>query len=353
MCAEPAAWPTPHRPSPPRTWSELVRRIGDTPLVPIGVEVDGKRWTVLLKLESANPFGSIKDRTAYGLIRSLEVEHASENELTIVESTSGNLGAALAQMCRLRGHQFIAVVDPKVVPANLALIKAAGARIELVSEADETGNYLAARIARVQEICAATSVAHWSNQYARAANPRVHYLQTGPEILRQAGGNIDLVVVAVSTGGTLSGIATFMRSASPGTTVIGVDVEGSVALGGRPSTRWLTGIGANRRSHFVGDRHLDERTWVADALAIAICRKLHNEAGLYLGGSSGAVLAACISHLRRHTKVRRAVCVCPDDGAKYRESLYDDGWVRDREIDLNRALEKLAARGLRFMPVTE
>src|SRR5262249_47554480 len=113
-------WSALRRP-PPATWADLVRRLGKTPLVSIPAEIGDRQWTVRLKLEGANPFGSIKDRTAYGLIRSLELEYARASRLAVVESTSGNLGIALAWMCALRGHSFIAVVDPLVAPDNLAL----------------------------------------------------------------------------------------------------------------------------------------------------------------------------------------------------------------------------------------
>jgi len=342
-------WSALRRP-PPATWADLVCRLGKTPLVSIRAEIGDRQWTVRLKLEGANPFGSIKDRTAYGLIRSLELEHARASRLAVVESTSGNLGVALAWMCALRGHSFIAVVDPLVAPDNLALIEAAGARIVLVTGADDTGNYLAARIEQVRQICTRNPAARWSNQYARAANPQVHYLQTGPELLRQAGSRLDLVVLAVSTGGTLAGVASFLRSASPSTTVLGVDVMGSAALGGAPGRRLLTGIGASQRSLFVGDRHLDGRTWVDDATAIATCRMLAAGTGLCLGGSSGAVLAACMDYLGRHPRLRHPVCVCPDDGTRYRHTIYNDTWITEHDIDLNQATERLTALGLRFAP---
>jgi cysteine synthase A len=257
---------------------------------------------------------------------------------------------ALAEMCRLRGHTFVGVVDPKVSPANLAAMKRAGAQVEWATRADETGNYLQERIARVRAMCAAEPGVYWSNQYGRSANPRVHYLQTGPELLRQAGRDLDCVFVAVSTGGTLSGVGAYLRAASPLTTVIGVDALGSMALGGSRGTRWLSGIGATCRSNFVGAQHLDERSWVTDAEAIAVCRKLAAEAGLSLGGSSGAVVAACLRYLEEHPFIRRPVCLCPDDGDRYRTSLYDDDWVRDHDIDLASALARMDADDLRFGP---
>ncbi len=246
MPAEPARLSTLSGPSggpPPATWDELVRRIGETPLAPVRVRMGRREWTLLLKLESHNPFGSIKDRTAYSLIRALEIENAAEGRLTVVESTSGNLGLALAAMCRLRGHSFVAVVDPKVSDYSLGVMRRLGARVEMVTRADATGNHLAGRIARVREICDSQPNVHRSNQYARSANPRVHYLQTGPEILRQTGSDLDCVLVAVSTGGTLGGIGAYLRSASPLIQVIGSTPGGRWRSAGAPGRAGSLGSG--------------------------------------------------------------------------------------------------------------
>jgi 2,3-diaminopropionate biosynthesis protein SbnA len=353
---EDAGSPGTARKTPPTSWEELAARIGGTPLAPVEVRLGRRRWTLLLKLEGHNPIGSIKDRTAVGLLRSLEARHPGEGALTVVESTSGNLGAALAAMCRLRGHSFIAVVDPNVSAENLGWMERFGARIEMADRADESGSYLADRIELVRRICRTEPNVHWTDQYSNPANPRIHFRQTGPEIVRQAGHDMDCVFAAVSTGGTLAGITRYVRAASraaaarggPGVKVIGVDAVGSLALGGRPGLRRLTGHGASCRSDFVDIEDLDEIRWIGDADTIAMCHKLTTEAGLCLGGSSGAVVAACVQYLIRHPDTRKPVCVCPDGGFKYRESIYHDAWVRDREIAVDDALARYEELGLRF-----
>jgi 2,3-diaminopropionate biosynthesis protein SbnA len=330
----------------------MVHRIGRTPLIPMEVRIGGRRWVLRLKLEGHNPLGSIKDRTAYGLIRSVEQERAADDPLTIVESTSGNLGAALAAMCKLRGHSLIAVVDPKTSPSNLSLMEHFGAEIEMVHRQDEAGSYLDERLARVKSICADEG-ASWTNQYANPANPGIHFRQTGPEIIMEAGHDTDFVFVAVSTGGTLAGIAGYLRSLRPKviTKVIAVDAVGSVALRTWPSTRKLTGYGSSCPSNFVDVGQMDGNAWVDDAETVATCRKLSEEAGLCLGGSSGAVVAASVRQLARNPHIRKIVCVCPDDGHKYRDSIYDDGWVRDRGIAVDETLDRYDAMRLRFAPL--
>lgn len=338
----------------PRTWDEFVSRLGETPIVPVRVSVRGRPHEVLLKLEGHNPYGSIKDRTAYGLLASAEARAGRDHGLTIVESTSGNLGVALAALCRLRGHDFIAVIDPKVQTRNLDLMGHLGARVELVTDADENGNYLAARLRRVRELLAEHPERRWTDQYGNVANPLAHARQTGPEILAQTGGT-DVVFTPVSTGGIAAGICTYFRRVSPATRVVAVDVAGSVAIGGESGPRCLTGIGANVRSRFLWRGapvpirpEIDDKAWVPDADAVAMCRKLRDETGLEVGGSSGAAIAACLDYLRVHPHTTRPVCVCPDGGWKYWDSVYDESWAEQSDLDVAGASARIEDEGIRF-----
>lgn len=332
----------------PGDWTTLLRGIGGTPMIPIPVRLGRRRQTLHVKLESYNPFGSIKDRTAYSLIRSLETDQCCSDRLTVVESTSGNLGVALAGLCGIRGHSFIAVVDPKVAPENLSLMRRLGAKIEMVDEPDDTGNFLAARIRRARDICGRTADAYWSNQYENRANPTIHYLQTGPEIWQQTAPDLDAVFVAASTGGTLSGVSASLRKVSPLTSVLGVDMQGSAALGGTCGPRELTGIGASRRSRFVQTGDADRVCKVHEAEAIAICRKLADEADLRVGGSTGATVAACLRHLEDHPLAGHVVCISADSGQRYRSTLYDDRWIEEHGIAVEDAMDRLESRGVRF-----
>lgn len=332
------------------SWDDLISDIGGTPTVPVEMWIGRRRWTLWLKLEGHNPLGSVKDRTACGLIRAAETQRLFQRPLHIVESTSGNLGAALAAICEARGHSLTAVVDPKTTRRNLALMAEHGARVEMVDAPDADGSHLRARIARVRDI-AEREGAYWTNQYANRANPDVHYLWTGPELVDDVGEDLDAVFVPVSTGGTLAGIARYVRSELPrAPRLIGVDAAGSAALCGAHAERRLPGFGASFPSRFIAREHLDAVEWIPDAETVAVCRKLADEAGLFLGGSSGAVVAACVNHLGRHPGLNKPACICPDGGAKYADSIYDDGWVRAHGLDLDNALDRLDHLRLRFAP---
>lgn len=308
-------------------------QVGNTPLARIALRIHGRHRVVYLKLEGANPCGSLKDRTAQSLIEELEQRGALERGSVLVESTSGNLGVALAWIARRRGYRFIAVIDPKTTSENVSRLLRLGARIELVDTPDEAGGYLLARIERVRQLCASSPAYVWPDQYANPANPRAHEQGTGPELLQQLAGDLDAVFVAVSTGGTLAGLARFLRRESPGTRIIAVDAYGSVALGGSPGPRLLTGIGASRPSSFVTADLYDEHILVRDAEAFAFCRALASATGLAVGGSSGATLAACAHVLARDPDHERVACLCADRGQSYASTIYSNRWLARHGID--------------------
>src|SRR5438309_8824814 len=161
---------------------------GGTPIEHLVASIDGRERPLALKLEGANPCGSLKDRIARSLMRDLEQRQLLSPDSIVVDSTSGNLGVALAFLARARGYRFRAVVDPRTQPRHLEWMRELGAEVDMVSSPDATGGYLLSRLARVRELCASSSRFAWTNQYENPANPRAHYQETGPEILRQLGG---------------------------------------------------------------------------------------------------------------------------------------------------------------------
>ncbi|MEK6278968.1 MAG: 2,3-diaminopropionate biosynthesis protein SbnA [Acidobacteriota bacterium] len=316
----------------PSALSSRINWIGNTSLKSIYLNIDGIARKVHLKLEGENPAGSVKDRTAIALIQHVEAQKLIKQGSVIIESTSGNLGVALALICRARGYQFLSVVDPKASRENVMRMRALGADIEQVHEADAKGGYLLARLARVQELCRKSDGYIWTNQYSNAANPQVHYSSTAPELHRQMNGRVDAVFVAVSTGGTLAGIGRFFREKSPATRVIGVDAKGSVVFGGLPGPRRLTGIGSAQQSNFITSDSYDEHMLIGDEEAFAFCRALLDMTGISVGGSAGAVLAACVKYLRNHPTVHRVACLCADRGENYSSTIFNDEWIKQQGL---------------------
>jgi cysteine synthase A len=302
-------------------------------MVPVATVHGARVVTTRLKLEAFNRFGSIKARTAYGLIDSLEQQGRLRPGVRIVESTSGNLGVALAGIAAERGYRFTAVVDPRTAPALLDAMAELGADLDLVTEADGVGGYLISRLRRVRELTAGRTDRIWPDQYGNPVNPATHELTTAPELDRQAGDAMDAVFVAVSTGGTLAGIGRYLREHRPACRVVGVDVPGSVVFGGQPGRRVLTGIGASVPSQFLRSWMYDERIEIDPADALAACRRLAGQTGIELGGSGGAVLAACLRYLQAHPEIRHPVCLCPDSGASYRQTIFNDNWLHANGLE--------------------
>lgn len=304
-----------------------------TPLLDIALQVNSKWRRVGLKLESHNLGGSIKYRTAQGLVEDLQRAGQLRPGKTLIESTSGNLGVALALLSREYDYHFTAVTDPKTDPAVLERIRNLGAQVICVTEPDSSGGYLLSRLATVRDFLTTQPDAVWSNQYENPSNPNVHYRQTAPEIVRQCP-EIDAVFVAASTGGTLAGIGRYLKATAPSVRVVGVDMYGSAVFGLPSRKRLVTGIGSGKPSSFLRPDDYDDVVLVDDLSAIATCHRIRNEIGLGLGGSSGAAIAACSRYLAVNEDVTWAVCVCPDGASNYLNSLYSQEWLTLNGLDL-------------------
>lgn len=302
------------------------RLVGGTPLLTAEVWA-GRRAALYLKLESFNPFGSIKDRTAVSLFDS--ISPGLDPGAGLVESTSGNLGVALAALARSAGVPFTAVVDPHASAATVSRMRELHANIVRVTQADAAGGYLLNRLAVVRDMLARRPELSWTNQYDNPANPRAHALGTGPELGAQVPPD-SVVLVPVSTGGTLAGIRAYARAHRPGWTVIGVDVNGSRALGHSDGVRLIPGIGSSRHSGFVAGPTgpvIRVNGWEA----VAACVWLLSESGFGVGGSSGALVAAALRLIERD-RLTEVVCVCPDGARNYLDTVYCRAWRADRSI---------------------
>jgi cysteine synthase A len=304
-----------------------------TPVLPVQLTVGGRPRTVHLKLEGRNVAGSIKARTAYGLVRGLARSGRLRPGGKLLESTSGNLGIALAMLARHLGVGFTAVVDPLVSRESLEQLTGLGAVLDVVRERDPTGGYLLSRLARVRELQARDSAYVWPNQYGNPDNPAIHREMTGPELLKQLPRPADAVFAAISTGGTFCGLSQFFRQHSPATRMVAVDIEGSVAFRGTPGNRYLPGIGASRASSFLDPSLVDRFDCANIHEAAYYCRLVLRDCGLHIGASAGAVVAACCRYLEQHPDTGLVVCLCADGGEKYAGTVYSDDWLRTIGVD--------------------
>lgn len=306
---------------------------------------------MLLKRESHNPTGSVKDRTALGLITAMHQAEPLRPGTVVVESTSGNLGVALARLLSPLDCSLTAIIDPKTPERTSQALIRAGAEVHCATEPDDCGGYLLTRLRMVEDLCRAHPAYRWSDQYRSPANPMVHQQTTGPEILIQGGPDLDAVYVAVSTGGTLAGVAAHVRPSGRPIRIVAVDAQSSRASGPAVNgRRLLPGIGSSWRSSFLRPDSYDHVARVADADAIAMCRMLVEDTGIRVGGSSGAVLHACVTDLAGPRPPRRPLCLCADGGGAYADSVYHDGWLTQMDLTgpVRRSMERFRAAGLRF-----
>lgn len=298
-------------------------RIFDTtPIVDLYVKVDGIDRRLRLKLESANPFGSLKDRIAAALID--HVADRIDKEIGIIESTSGNLGVAMSAECGARGIPLNAVVDPRTSSFFVERMRGLGARVTVVDEPDFSGGFLLNRIRYVREQLRARPGLVWTNQYRSEANPDAHFNTTAPELRAQVPGPAT-ILVPVSTGGTLAGLSRFARSTGAAWRLVGIDVHGSAALGGNPGRRLLSGIGASCSANFL-DPATTEALHVDVTEAVSACLWLSEEAGIGVGGSSGATVAAALQMFRQDPRTDELICLCPDGADRYRSTIYRADW---------------------------
>ncbi|NUR27313.1 MAG: 2,3-diaminopropionate biosynthesis protein SbnA [Catenulispora sp.] len=307
----------------------ILETVGDTPLVELARLMPDFPGRIYAKLERANPGGSIKDRAALTILRDgLRSGAVVAGRTTVVESSSGNLAIGLAQACRCLGLDLVCVVDRKTTDQNIRMLRALGARVEVVRTPDpESGEYLPARLARVREIVAANPDAFWPNQYANPLNP-IAQRQTMHEIAQGLGGRVDYLFAATSTCGTLLGCMDYIREQGMGTRTVAVDAVGSVLFGHAPRPRLLPGHGASVRTPLSERARPDLVAHVTDLDCVLACRRLARREGFLAGGSSGATIAA----LRQLAGAIEpgAVCVLifPDGGDRYLDTIYSDEWVR-------------------------
>jgi cysteine synthase A len=281
---------------------------------------------LLLKLEGLNPAGSIKMKTAVGLVDSLASKGLFEDG-RLIESSSGNLGIALGIICAQRGYPLLIVTDPNVSSHAEKMMRALGVDVVKVTERDSNGGYLQTRIDYIHAEMERDSRLVWLNQYANQANVAAHRERTAEQLYRQVGPP-DALVIGVGTAGTLMGCLEYFGRHSPATRIVAADSEGSVTLGGPPARRWIPGVGASRTPEIFRDTGTFERILVAETETVRMCRRIARDYGLLIGGSTGTALVAAERTSRSLPNGCRVVVISPDLGDKYLDTVYSDFWVR-------------------------
>ena len=299
-----------------RIYDSLADTFGNTPLVKLPRLNAGIGGTVLVKMESFNPAGSVKDRIGVAMIESGERNGKLRPGMTILEPTSGNTGIALAFVAAAKGYPIILVMPDTMTIERRNLLKAYGAQVVLTPGAEG----MPGAVRRANEIAAVSPEKYFMpQQFENPANPEIHRRTTAEEIWRDTDGAVDAVVAAIGTGGTITGVGQVLRERKPDVTVIAVEPEGSPVLsGGKPGPHKIQGTGAGFVPKILDTSVYQEVLRVSDADAIATTRRLAREEGMLVGISAGAnIWAALQVAARPEMRGKTIVTIGCDTGERY------------------------------------
>ena len=313
---------------PGRILPDVTAAVGATPLVALDRLAADVRPRIVAKLEHMNPGGSVKDRIALPMIEAAERAGLLRPGGVIVEPTSGNTGVGLAQAAAVKGYRCIFVMSDKQSEEKRALLRAYGAEIIVCPsdvEPDDERSYY-----RVSDRLARETPGAWKpDQYHNAMNPQAHYASTGPEIWDATEGRVTHLVVALGTGGTVSGMGRYLKERNPGLVIVGADPAGSVYSGDTPSTYLTEGIGEDFWPSTYDTGICDVVVRVSDRDSMLTARAATAREGILMGESCGTALWAALQVARSlEDPDALFVVVLPDSGRNYVAKLYDDAWLR-------------------------
>ncbi len=310
-------------------YDNVLDAIGHTPLVRLNRVAEGLPCPVYGKVEFFNPGASVKDRIARAMIEKAEREGLIRPGVsTIIEATAGNTGVGLALVAAVKGYRCIFVLPDKMSEEKIALLRAYGGETVIVPtnvppDSPESYGGVAARL--LNEIPNS-----WQpNQFMNMTNPEIHYLTTGPEIWEQTRGRVTCFVAGVGTGGTISGVAKYLKERNPKIRIVGADPEGSVLSAGTPGSWKVEGIGEDYVPKTFNSQLVDDWVRIPDTESFRTARNISRLEGLLVGGSSGTCAAAAFRYAERLTPDDLVVVMLADTGRNYLSKLYNDDWMRE------------------------
>jgi cysteine synthase A len=310
--------------------------VGNTPLIRLHALSEETGCEILGKAEFMNPGGSVKDRAAKSIVLDAERRGALKPGGTVVEGTAGNTGIGLAHVCNARGYKCVIVMPDNQAAEKYQIVEALGAELRKVPAVPYSNpsqyQKVAARVA--SELPGAV----WANQFDNTANRDAHFESTGPEIWHDTGGKLDAFCAATGTGGTLAGVARFLKSKSAAVRIVLVDPPGSALYhyikdgelksdGGNSITE---GIGTGRVTANLAGAPIDDALRIADAETISYVYRLLRQEGLLLGSTAGINVAAAVLLARQMGPGHTIATILCDGGAKYQSRLFNRAWLAER-----------------------
>ncbi|MDB5420066.1 MAG: Pyridoxal-5-phosphate-dependent protein beta subunit [Brevundimonas sp.] len=315
----------------------LLDLIGKTPMVEV-TRIDTGKCRLFLKLEAQNPGGSIKDRIAVSMIEAAEKEGWLKPGGTIVEATAGNTGLALTLVGQNKGYKVLLVIPDKMSKEKIQHLRAMGADVRL-TRSDVPHGHPDYYTDMAERLAQQIPGGYYVNQFANDANSAAHVKTTGPEIWEQMDHDVDAYVAGIGSGGTITGVAQYLKSVGAKTEIILADPVGSTLAGivnegvpGPEGSYTVEGIGQNFVPDTADMSLIDKAYSISDAEAISTVRDLLLKEGILAGSSSGTLIAAALRWCREQTEPKRCVTFVCDTGAKYLSKVYNDAWLADQGL---------------------
>jgi len=327
-------------PAQPEIHENVLGTMGNTPLVRMNRLARGLRCQVVAKVEYFNPGGSVKDRIGLPIIEDAERKGLLKPGGTIVEATSGNTGVGLAIAAAIKGYKCVFVMPDKMSDEKIRVLRAYGARVVVtptnVEPEDPRSYYSVAR-----KISEETPNSILANQYHNPINPQAHFDSTGPEIWRQTAGQIDVFVAGMGTGGTITGVARYLKQMNPKIQIVGVDPVGSILYDAFYTGKMTEahvykteGIGEDFIPSNYDFTVIDDMVRVSDTETMRMTRRLVREEGIFGGMSCGSAVAGAIKYCaeRDLSSDKLVVVLLPDNGSRYLSKVFDDNWMRENRF---------------------
>lgn len=319
-------------------YESIIEKIGNTPLIHLARISSDTRARIYGKAEHLNPAGSVKDRLGLAIIEEAERKGKLKPGGVIVEGTGGNTGLALAMVAAYKGYRAIFTMPDKMSQEKVRFLKSFGAKVIVTPSAvpPDSPDYYVNVAKRIAD---ETPNSIYANQFYNPINPEIHYQTTGREIWEQTGGEIDYFVAGMGTGGTVSGVGRFLKEQKPDVQVIVADPEGSIIkdyfytkriVESRP---WkVEGIGEDMIPPNHHYQYVDDVVQVSDRESFQAARRLAREEGIFVGGSTGTILAAALKVARNLSEPKTFVIILCDSGDRYLSKFHSDEWMKENRF---------------------